>query len=255
LIVGLSTIGEITARTDSGAAAARPSSAPRLHPFEGTATAEDLDLAELVPVAGRLDHLWYVPAGRSVPRVVVAWQFRARRTIPAWTDPRRYVLTVWSPRHATPGEAEWFPQTLIRASPFSLSGRSLRLADVTGDGNDDFLVTVVCSDCNHSTAVASIYTTSGGKTRKIYGVGVIGVAKGRGAPDAQVKGRPITETAWGARGGLVWFDAPDGGSSVCCPTFRLQTFLRWTGHGWRVAYRKRVPPTRDSLIRRGFPAP
>ncbi len=139
-------------------------------------------------------------------------------------------------------------------APFPLSGQSVRLADVTGDGTDGFLVTVECSECNHATAVASIYTVRVDHIRKIYGIGVIGVAKGRG-PDAQVHGRLISETAWGARGGLVWFDQPGGGMSVCCPTFRMQTFLRWTSHGWRVASRKRVSPTHDSLVRRGFPAP
>jgi hypothetical protein len=230
------------------------SGAPRLHAFEGSPIPTELDLADLVSAAGRLDHVWYVPSGRSVPRVVVGWQFQARRTIPTWTDPRRYVVTVWSPTHITPGTARWVPETLIRASPFPLSRDSVRLADVTGDGSDDFLVTVVCNECNHATAVASIYAERNGAVRRIYGRGVIGVAKGPG-PDAQVHGRRITETAWGAQGGLVWFDEPRGGSSVCCPAYRLHTFLRWTGNGWNVASRRRVIRNNDPLVDKGFPTP
>jgi hypothetical protein len=235
------------------AAAPRVSGAPRLHAFEATPIATDLDLVDLVPPAGRLDHVWYVPAGRGVPRVVVGWHFEALRKIPAWADPRRYVVTVWTPRRLTRGSAWWVPTTLIRASPFPLSGESIRLSDVTGDGVDDLLVTVVCSECNHATAVASIYAERQGAIRKIYGTGVISVAKGPG-PNAEVHGRLISETAWGARGGLVWFDEPRGGSAVCCPAYRLQTFLRWTGHGWTVVSRRRVSPRHDSLIRHGFPA-
>lgn len=183
----------------------------------------------------------------------MGWHFLARRPLEGWPDLRRYVLTVWSPDHRTPGSARWAPQTLVRASPFPFSVDSVRLADVTGDGIDDFLVTVECNDCNHGTAVASVYAPLGGGIRKLYGVGVLGVA--RGGPDAHVHGRVISETAWGALDGLVWFDEPRGGSSVCCPTSRLQTFLRWTRRGWRVVARRHLSPTGDPLVQQGFPAP
>jgi hypothetical protein len=236
------------------AVAAAPASRPAPPPVEGTPNPRDLDLADLVPRSGRLDYVWYVPAGRAVPQVVVAWHFRDRRPVVGWDDHRRYVLTLWSPEDVTPGAARWVPHTLIRASPFPLVGRSVRLADVSGDGHDDLLVTVMCSECNHATAVASIYAQIRGRVRRIYGHGYLGVVKGPGH-DAGVHGRVISETGWGARDGMVWFDTPVGGSSVCCPAFRLQTFLRWTSHGWRTVAQRHASPTHDPLLKYGYPAP
>jgi hypothetical protein len=129
------------------------------------------------------------------------------------------------------------------------------MADVTRDGHDDLLVTVVCSDCNHAVAVVSIYATFGRTVRRIYGSGVIEAGKGpRG--HAVVHGRSIFETAWGARQGLVWFDVPWGRSaSVCCFPFRMQTFMRWTRRGWHTVSRRRVLPGDDHLVAKGYPAP
>ena len=253
VITGMSVLG---LALGFATALAGTATVPQPHRFDGPSLATELDLADLVPPAGRLDHVWYVPPGRGVPRVVVGWHFEARRSIPAWPDPRRYVLTAWTAEQRTPGSSRWDPHTLVNASPFPFSSRSVRLADVTADGTDDFLVTIVCSECNHATAVASVYASAGGEAvRKIYGGDdVLDVAKGSG-PDAAVRGRLISETAWGARDGLLWFDEPRGGSSVCCPAFRLQTFLRWSGHGWRIVSRRRVSPAADSLVERGFPLP
>jgi hypothetical protein len=236
------------------ALAAAGASEPAPRPFEGASSPRELDLADLVPASGRIDDVWYVPAGRTKPEVVVSWRFRDRRPIAGWNDSRRYGLTVWSAESVTAGSARWVPHTLIRASPFPILGRSVRLADVTGDGHDDVLVTVMCSECNHATAIVSIYGHVRGTVQRIYGHGYLGVAKGSGR-DAGVHGRVIDETAWGARNGLIWFDTPAGGSSVCCPAFRLQTFLRWSGHGWRTVARRRASPTHDSLGPQGYPAP
>jgi hypothetical protein len=234
-------------------AAPSAAGAPRPGVVEGPRDAVDLDLADLVPRAGRLDHVWFVPRGRTVPQVVVAWHFHGR-TIRAWPDTRRYVVTLWNPERVTPATARWVPHTLIHASPFPLSGRSVRLADVTGDGHADLLVTIFCSTCNHSAAVVAVYASFGTRVRRIYGGnGYLGVAKGT-RPDAGVRGRSITETWWGARNGLLWFDEPRGGTSVCCPAFRLQTFMRWqAGRGWRTVERRRVRPAADTLIRRPPP--
>jgi hypothetical protein len=155
-----------------------PSGPPISRPVEGPPNPRELDLAELVPSSGRLDHVWYVPAGAGVAQLIVAWQFRDPRPVVGWTDARRYVVTLWSPEGLTPGSAKWVPHTLIRASPFPLADRSVRLADVTGDRHDDFLVTVLCIECNHGTAVASIYAQIHGRVRRIYGRGYLGVAKG-----------------------------------------------------------------------------
>jgi hypothetical protein len=129
------------------------------------------------------------------------------------------------------------------------------MADVTGDGHDDLLVTVVCSDCNHAVAVVSIYATFGRTVRRIYGSGVIEAGKGPSG-HAVVHGRQTFETAWGARQGLVWFDVPWGRSaSVCCSPFRMQTFMRWTPRGWHTVSRRRVRPGDDQLVAKGYPAP
>jgi hypothetical protein len=112
----------------------------------------------------------------------------------------------------------------------------------------------MCSDCNHATAAVSVYATFAHKVRWIYGSGGIGVAKGPGR-DAVVPGRHIAETAWGARRGLIWFDEPWGGTSVCCPTYRLQTFMRWGPYGWRTVLQRKVRPADDHLVLQGYPLP
>jgi len=227
---------------------------PTLHVFEGPPNPRDIDLNHLVPRAGRIDAVWYIPAGRSRLQVAVAWHFFDRRPVRGWNDPRRYVLTLWHPDKQTSGSARWVPHTLIRASPFVLVGQAVRLADVTRDGHDDLLVTVMCSDCNHATAVVSLYATFGNSVRRILGAGVFGVVKGSGR-DAVVRGRVISETAWGARHGLVWFDEPGGGTAVCCPAYRLQTFMRWGPKGWLTLRTKRVRPEGDHLVMTGYPLP
>jgi hypothetical protein len=213
-----------------------------------------LDLNELVPRSGRLNYVWYVPPGRTVPQVAVAWEFRDARPVRGWNDARRYALTPWSPERQRYGLARWVPHTLIHASPFRFDRRSVRLADVTRDGHDDLLVTVMCSDCNHATAAVSVYATFAHKVRRIYGSGGLGVAKGPGR-DAVVRGRHIAETAWGARQGLIWFDEPRGGISVCCPAYRLQTFMRWRPQGWRTVLQRKVRPADDQLMMQGYSLP
>lgn len=212
----------------------------------------DLDLNDLVPSAGRIDHVWYVPAGRTVPEVVVAWSYPGRRVLSAPSD-ERYALTLWHPDHVTPGTARWTPHTLFQDSPFPFGSTSVRTADVTGDGHPDLLVTIECNLCNHATASASIYADVGQKVLRIYGNGFLDGSKGE---HVGVRGREISETAWGARRGLVWFDEPRGGSSVCCPAYRVQTFLRWQRGRWRTVMSRKLPPSRDDFLgQRPVPAP
>jgi hypothetical protein len=197
----------------------------------------DLDLSDLVPTAGRLNHVWYVAPGTKRPQVVVGWQHQFGRRI-AGFDSRRYVLTVWSPDRPRLGTVRWKPTTLVPVSPFPFDRSSIRLADVTGDGHDDLLTTIVCSGCNHGAAVVSVFAHVGTTMRRIYGRGTFDW--GKGAPHASLSGRIIAETSWGARRGLLWFDEPRGGTSVCCPDYRLLTFLRWTGRGWRTVSRRLI---------------
>lgn len=226
--------------------------APPPPAFDGPPHDRDLDLNDLVPGNGRIDAVWYVAAGRGRGQVAVSWHYVVSRDVRGWPFRRRYVLTLWHPEDVTPGSAHWTPHALIRASPFPIVGQSVRLADVTGDGHDDLLVTVECSDCNHATAAVSVYATFGNGVRRIYGSGVLTAGN---SSAAAVHGRVITETAWGARRGVVWFDEPRGGVSVCCPAFRLQTFMRWAPRGWRVVAQRRVRPDRDGLVHRGYPNP
>ncbi|HEY4349223.1 MAG TPA: hypothetical protein VGM80_16730 [Gaiellaceae bacterium] len=213
----------------------------------------DLDLKDLVPPRGRIDHVWYVPAGRTLPEVVVAWSHRGRPVVSVTSD-TRYALTVWRPRDVTPGTARWTPQTLFENSPFPLSGRSVRTADVTHDAHRDLLVTVECDGCNHGVSAVSIYTDSGARMRQIYGRGFLDGSKGE---HLGVSGQVITETAWGAWRGLVWFDEPGGReTSVCCPQYRLQIFLRWRHGGWQTVMRRKLSPEHDHYLgQRPFPAP
>src|SRR5205809_3040749 len=107
VLLGLSIVS-----AESGSSAARLArSAPATEPFLGALDPRDLDLADLVPAAGRLDYVWYVPAGRTVPQVAVAWQFHDSRRVLGWDDARRYVLTLWSPTRRTRASARWVPQT------------------------------------------------------------------------------------------------------------------------------------------------
>ncbi len=71
-----------------------------------------------------------------------------------------------------------------------------------------------------------------------------------------MRGRVITETAWGAWRGLVWFDEPRGGVSVCCPAYRVQTFLRRREGRWQTVMTQRLSPARDRFLgQRPVPAP
>jgi hypothetical protein len=189
--------------------------------FAGPSNPHDVDLDLLVPPNGRIEAVWYVPAGRGAPQITVAWHRGERHVLTLWTRVR--------------GD-RWGRKTLIRSTRNPLVGRTVRLADVTGDGHADLLVTVLCAGCNHSTADASVYATVGRKTRRLYH-------------------RHIAETAWGAKDGLVWFDTPRGGTAVCCPEYRLQTFMRWRPGGWRTVLRRRAAPADDPLILQGWPYP
>jgi hypothetical protein len=212
----------------------------------------ELDLAALVPPSGRIDHVWYVPAGRKVPEVVVGWSYRGRHVASTLSD-TRYALTVWHAAHVTTGSASWSPHTLFRGSPFPFGWTSVRSADVTGDGHRDLLVTVECDGCNHGTAAVSIYADEADTIRRIYGRGFLDGSKGE---HVGVRGRVIVETAWGARRGLVWFDEPRGGIAVCCPAFRVQTFLRWRNGHWHQVLTRKLAPTSDHFLgQRPVPAP
>jgi hypothetical protein len=104
----------------------------------------------------------------------------------------------------------------------------------------------VCNLCNHGTATASIFTDQGNTIRRIYGSGFLDGSKGE---HVGVTGRVITETAWGATRGLVLFDEPRGGASVCCPAYRLQTFLRWRGGNWHTVLIRKRSSIDDTFLR------
>jgi hypothetical protein len=209
---------------------------PDVHPFvasglpavKGGLDPRRLDLKRLVPPGAAIDRVWYVPAGRTRPQAVVAWHGGLLEGNPerGYVDTRRWSLTLLNP-DGDSAPTRWVPHVLIAASPFG--NTAVRLADVTGDGHEDLLVSVGVG--NHRAEVISVVTTSGSETRRIYGTGYWLDDKAGGA--SGVYGRLITESSWGARGGLLWFDEPRGGSSVCCPDFRLRYRLRWTGSGWR----------------------
>jgi hypothetical protein len=208
----------------------------------------DIALGELAPRGSAIDHVWFVAKGSSAPEVAVAWRIHfAGDTDFGLQD--RSALTLWHPVVRGVGRVTWVPHTLIRASPYPFSAwRSVRLADVTGDGHGDLLVTIECAECNHATATISVYRT-GVRPRKIYGDGVFYAGKSTSA-DHAVHGRTISETEWGARAGLLWFDA---GGYVWSP-FRTRTLLRWTNRGWRTVERRQLP-CGTPYLPDGFPYP
>ena len=130
----------------------------------------------------------------------------------------------------------------------------MRTADVTGDGHRDLLVTVECNGCNHAVSTAAVYADVEGHMRRIYGKGFLDGSKDQGIG---VPGRVITETAWGAWKGTIWFDEPGGPErSVCCPAYRLQTFLRWDGARWQTVKKRKLSPEHDNYLgQRPVPAP
>ncbi|HZQ80626.1 MAG TPA: hypothetical protein VFB25_01465 [Gaiellaceae bacterium] len=212
--------------------------APRPVSAFGTRAA-DVDLAQLVPAGGMLDHVWFVPAGRGVPEIAVAWHFTLpRRLLEPGRPAARYVLTLWRRQRVGPLGSTWMPHTLVHDSAAPLDGHSVRLADVTGDGHDDLLVTILCKDCNHAVALVAVYGDVRGRVRRVY------------------RDRSITETAWGAERGLLWFDEPGPAKVVCCPEYRVLTFLRYDAGRWRVVERRREPADgSDPYELRGWPHP
>jgi hypothetical protein len=206
----------------------------------GTADPHDLDLSRLVARGGVIDHVWFVPAGRARAQLVVAWQRGSVRGTPTrgYVDNRRYHLTLWDPQKtALDWQRKWMPHALVTDSPFPISdysGRSaVRLADVTGDGHADLLVTIGCAGCNHGVSAVSVVATLGSHVQRIYGRGFMTTKD----PQAGVHGRVLVESRWGARRGLLWFDLPYRSyfSGV-----RVVTFLRWTHNRWRTVSTRKL---------------
>jgi hypothetical protein len=199
--------------------------------------------SRLVPAGGKIEHVWRVPPGTGVAEVVVGWSRRGCRLFKGSPAGRCYALTVW--RHGD-------HTTLFGHSPFPFQPSSVRTADVTGDGHRDLLVTIECNVCNHAAATAAVFADQNGRMRLIYGSRLYEWSPGIGTP-----GRSIVETAWGARRGLVWFDVPHYGpqSSMCCPDYRIQTFLRWAGSRWQVSRSRKVGSGARYLDKRPVPAP
>lgn len=128
----------------------------------------------------------------------------------------------------------------------------MRTADVTRDGHEDLLVTMECNVCNHAASTAAVYADVNDRMRLIYGSRFVAWS-----PRSSTPGRSIVETAWGSRGGLVWFDAPHYGpeSSMCCPDHRVRTFLRWDGSRWQVTRSRKVPSDAPYLDKLPVPQP
>jgi hypothetical protein len=194
----------------------------------------DVDLANVVPRDGVVDGVWFVAAGTTIPQLAVAWR-RGRGEGRVWN------LTLWTPEKARYPGTSWRPQRLIRRSPIPIvdweGHAGVRLADVTGDGHHDLLVSLGIPGSNHVATLISVFNGAS-PYRRIYGFASEAVDKrGRLA-----QGRHISETQWGARGGLLWFQEPRGGKSVCCPDYFLRYKLRWNGHGWDRVSERRIRP-------------
>jgi hypothetical protein len=158
---------------------------------------------------------------RSLPfrNIDRSWQKDGTTVVATGDGP--YTLTIY---RRTTG----LRRVIAARIPWQLDARAVRFADVTGDRRDDVLLTILCGDCNHAVAAVSVWTNDG---RRIYGAGYVFQEE---HPDANVPGREIAETTWGAKHGLLWFDTPGPGAPACCPRYRVHTLLRWTGRGWRT---------------------
>jgi hypothetical protein len=188
-----------------------------------------LDVASLVPSRSAIDGIWFVPAGRTQPQIAVVWR---RREGPAdsYGTGVRFSLSLWNPEgRATWGSIRWVEHRLVRSTPYPIA---LRLADVTHDGHADLLVDSAPQGANGGLDFISVFATFGRHVRRIYGGGC---EKTKYGPAC---GRGISESSWGAKKGLLWFDEPRGGSAACCPEFQLYYTLTWTRKGWRTVSRK-----------------
>jgi hypothetical protein len=209
-------------------------------PFAGSSSS-------IVPPGGRLERVWHVPAGTGSAEDVVGWSRRGCPLFKGTPAGRCYALTVSRRGRHT---------TLFSHSPFPFLATSVRTADVTADGHEDLLVTIECNACNHAVSAAAVYADVGDRMRRIYGNGFFDWSGGRGT--VGVPGRQIVETAWGARRGMVWFDEPHYGphSSMCCPDYRVQTFMRWDGSSLRTVKTRKVSAEHDNFLgQRPVPAP
>jgi hypothetical protein len=68
--------GSVAGRTVSAASQAAASAPVPVQAVDGSPDPRDIDLDHLVPSRGRIDYVWYVPAGRAAPAVVVGWSYR-----------------------------------------------------------------------------------------------------------------------------------------------------------------------------------
>ena len=165
-------------------------------------------------------------------------------------DPRRYALTLWNPERKVKGRGfeprDWVPHPLVTASPFPIAdyngGSAIRMADVTGDGRVDLLVTIGCTGCNHGTSIVFVAATLGRQVRKIYGQGFLSTKD----PKVGVHGRVISESEWGSKNGLLWFDTY---ANHWLSDKRVLTFLEWTDHGWRTVSRRQTTSEEIARLR------
>jgi hypothetical protein len=225
-----------------------PESSPaRLGVVAGSDDPHRLDLAQLVPRGGTINHVWFVPQGRGRTQLLVAWQ-RGNNAYWERRDPRRYALTLWNPEGKVRNRGfeprDWVPHPLVSNSPWPIAdsdgGSAIRLADVTRDGRPDLLVTIGCRGCNHGTSVVFVAATFGQHVRKIYGRGFLTTKD----PKVGVHGRVISESYWGSKNGLLWFDRY---YDHWLSDKRFLTFLRWTDHGWRTVSQSQT--TREEIER------
>jgi hypothetical protein len=194
-----------------------------------SADPRELDLTDLVPRAGRINHVWFIPAGTGHAQIAVAWQQGTLRCAPSPTggckNARRYYLALWNPEPtADPAEKKWVPHVLVRRSWDHIngdrgstgSGSAIRLADVTGDGHDDLLITISCEGCNWGTDYVRVVATFGRDVRRIYLGGFI-------------------SCDWGAHDGMLWSDCPKNGPIATTDGEVRLVFLKWHKNvGWRT---------------------
>lgn len=194
----------------------------------------DVDLADVVPRDGVVDGVWFVPAGTTVPQLAVVWH-RGRGEGRLWN------LTLWTPAKARYPGTRWRPQRLIKRSPIPIvdweGNAGVRVADATGDGHPDLLVSLGLPGTNHGATLLSVFSGSA-PYHRIYGFGSTPVDKlGRIA-----YGRNVIETRWGARNGRLWFLEPGPSRSVCCPDYWVRYELRWNGRGWVRVSERHIRP-------------
>ncbi|MDX6482697.1 MAG: hypothetical protein QOE95_468, partial [Gaiellaceae bacterium] len=188
-----------------------------------------LAVSDLAPPRAQVWDLWRIPATTTGPaQILVHWARGGylMRGGGFYDANVQDGLVLWSPVSRKPPDLKrTFDCALPWRAHVVLANRwrdnddkfeprwldvQVEVADATGDGHRDVLVTSIIG--NHICGQRVVVATFGTRVRRIFD-------------------REFCETYMEARNGRLFFDEADyrGNDSMCCPSFRHKFVLRWNG--------------------------